>query len=143
MKNKVLWKPLEESIKSTNFFNFIKFLSKDVNFSIDTTLNPEIQYKQLYNWSISSPKIFWKSLLEFSKIKYDKDILSICDNVNKMPGAKWFEGIELNFAENLMSYRDNRVAIHFYGENKVYRTLTFNDLYRIITFLIILKTNFP
>ena len=133
MKNKVLWSPSKESIQSTNLFNFIKFISKDINFSIDTTLSSEFQYKQLYNWSINSPEEFWESFLKFSNIKYYKDIVSICDDINKMPGAEWFDGIELNFAENLLLYRNDKTAIHFFGENQVYRTLTFSDLYNQVS----------
>ena len=70
MKNKVLWSPSEESIKSTNLFNFIQFISNDKNFSIDTSLDSQSQYKQLYNWSINSCKEFWSSFLSFSNIKY-------------------------------------------------------------------------
>jgi acyl-coenzyme A synthetase/AMP-(fatty) acid ligase len=33
-----------------------------------------------------------------------------------MPGAKWFYGAELNFAQNLLRYRDDRTAIIFRGE---------------------------
>ena len=82
MKNKVLWSPSEKSIKSTNLSNFIQFLSNDKHFILDTTLSPESQYKQLYNWSISFPEDFWSSFFTFSNIKYSGNIKSICDNIN-------------------------------------------------------------
>ena len=46
-----------------------------------------------------------------------------------MPGARWFEGAELNYAENMLRYRDDRVAIHFWGEDQIRRQLSYRELY--------------
>ncbi len=46
-----------------------------------------------------------------------------------MPGAKWFKGARLNFAENLLQRRDDHPAIIFRGEDGTTRTLTFQELY--------------
>ena len=51
-----------------NLFHFIQFITDNTNFTLDTTLDPELQYKKLYNWSISSPEEFWSSFLVFSNI---------------------------------------------------------------------------
>ena len=48
-----------------------------------------------------------------------------------MPGAQWFNGARLNFAENLLRYRDNKVAIIFHGEQDAsLRTITYQELYQ-------------
>jgi len=47
-----------------------------------------------------------------------------------MPGAKWFSGARLNFAENLLRHRDDRVAIHFRGEDQIKSQLSYAELYR-------------
>ena len=52
MRSKSLWSPSEGFIQSTNIFDFISFISDDAGFSIDLDLDPESQYRQLYNWSI-------------------------------------------------------------------------------------------
>ena len=136
MKSKSLWNPSDSFVNSTNLTKFINFLSVNNNFSIDTSLNSEAKYKQLYNWSIHSSEEFWSSFLHFSNIKYYGDIDFVCDDVNKMPGAIWFSGIQMNFAENLLSNRDDRIAIHFYGEDQIYKTLTFNELYNRVSKLV-------
>ena len=136
MKSKSLWSPSDSFVNSTNLTKFINFLSVNNNFSIDTSLNSEAKYKQLYNWSIHSSEEFWSSFLHFSNIKYYGDIDFVCDDVNKMPGAIWFSGIQMNFAENLLSNRDDRIAIHFYGEGQIYKTLTFNELYNQVSKLV-------
>ena len=136
MKSKSLWNPSDSFVNSTNLIKFINFLSVNNDFSIDTSLNSEAKYKQLYNWSIHSSEEFWSSFLHFSNIKYYGDIDFVCDDVNKMPGAIWFSGIQMNFAENLLSNRDDRIAIHFYGEDQIYKTLTFNELYNRVSKLV-------
>ena len=122
MKSKILWSPSKDLIQSTNLYRFIHFISNDVNFAIDTNLDLESQYKELYNWSINSSEEFWLSFLKFSNIKYDGKVLSVCDDIYKMPGANWFEGSKLNFCENLLRYKDDHIAIRYYREdgNKVF-----------------------
>ena len=136
MKSKSLWNPSDSFVNSTNLTKFINFLSINNDFSIDTSLNSEAKYKQLYNWSIHSSEEFWSSFLHFSNIKYYGDIDFVCDDVNKMPGAIWFSGMQMNFAENLLSNRDDRIAIHFYGEDRIYKTLTFKELYNQVSKLV-------
>ncbi len=48
---------------------------------------------------------------------------------SKMPGAKWFSGARLNFAENLLRYRDDQVALIFKGEDHDSTTMTYSELY--------------
>ncbi len=46
-----------------------------------------------------------------------------------MPGAKWFTGARLNFAENLLRRRDDKTALIFKGESQPVRKLTYAELY--------------
>ena len=45
-----------------------------------------------------------------------------------MPGAKWFSGSELNYAENLLKGNPDQDAIISLGENKLVESLTFREL---------------
>jgi acetoacetyl-CoA synthetase len=49
-----------------------------------------------------------------------------------MPGAIWFDGTRLNFAENLLRRRDDKTAIVFKGEGQPVRKLTYNELYSAV-----------
>jgi acetoacetyl-CoA synthetase len=53
----------------------------------------------------------------------------VVDHVDKMPGAKWFSGARLNFAENLLRYKDNHTALIFKGEDRVEKRMTYAELY--------------
>jgi acetoacetyl-CoA synthetase len=52
-----------------------------------------------------------------------------------MPGARWFPGAELNFAENLLRYRDSHPAIIFRSEKNGERTITYAELYERVAAL--------
>jgi acetoacetyl-CoA synthetase len=49
-----------------------------------------------------------------------------------MPGARWFTGAELNFAENLLRYRDDRTALISKGEAQATRRMSYNELYTAV-----------
>jgi len=119
---KRLWTPSEERIKSTNLYRFMNIINKTYrqNFS---------EFESLYQWSIENISDFWASMWEFANIKFSTPYDQVVDNVGKMPGAKWFSGARLNFAENLLRYKDDQTALIFKGEDRVYKRMTYAELY--------------
>jgi acetoacetyl-CoA synthetase len=119
---KLLWKPSKERIQNTNMYRFMNFVNSkfDQNFS---------DYDSLYRWSITHIPDFWAATWEFVKIKSTKPYDQVIDDVTKMPGAKWFSGSRLNFAENLLRYRDQQTALVFRGEDRVTRKMSYAMLY--------------
>ena len=81
-------------------------------------------YMDLYKWSINNIADFWKAIWGFMSIEFSNDYSTIIDDEKKMPGAKWFEGSKLNFAENLLKYRDENIAVEFFGENEIALSIT-------------------
>ncbi|MBW2064399.1 MAG: acetoacetate--CoA ligase [Deltaproteobacteria bacterium] len=120
---KVLWRPSEDRIKASNMYRFMQFINE--RFGRDFK-----EYEELYRWSVENIPDFWASMWEFAEIRASKPYDEVVDDVFKMPGAKWFSGAELNFAENLLRYRDDEVAIIFKGEIGPSRKLTFRELYQ-------------
>ena len=119
---KILWRPSEKRIKSTNLYRFIRFINK--KFDLDFT-----GYESLYRWSINNIPDFWASFWEFAGIKTSKPYNRVIDDLGKMPGAEWFTGSRLNFAENLLRYRDDEPALVFKGENRDAERMTYGELY--------------
>jgi len=120
--SKKLWEPSQERIKRTNMYRFMNFINEKYNQSF-------IDYPSLYQWSIENIPDFWSSMWEFAGIKASKPYNQIVDDLDKMPGAKWFSGARLNFAENLLQYKDDQVALIFKGENMVDRRVTYAELH--------------
>ncbi|MBW1769177.1 MAG: acetoacetate--CoA ligase, partial [Deltaproteobacteria bacterium] len=119
---KLLWQPSEERIKGTNMYRFMNFTNE--KFNQDFT-----EYAPLYKWSVENIPDFWTSMWEFAQIKVSNPYEQVIDDVTKMPGAKWFQGARLNFAENLLRYRDDQVALIFKGEAQDSIKMTYAELY--------------
>ena len=86
-------------------------------------------YRDLYNWSVNEITCFWEAVWSFGNPVVSKDYHQVVDDDSKMPGAKWFSGARLNFAENLLRRRDNHTAILSRGEGKDDRKISYNELY--------------
>jgi acetoacetyl-CoA synthetase len=119
---KPLWEPSPELIEKTNMTRFIRFVNQKYGKTIQG-------YPQLYDWSINQIPDFWAAMWEFGKVRASKGYDRVVDDPTKMPGAKWFEGARLNFAENLLRYRDDRTALIFKGETREPKKVTYAQLY--------------
>jgi acetoacetyl-CoA synthetase len=87
-------------------------------------------YPELYWWSIEKPTEFWSAIWDYTGIISSKEFEAVVDDLGKFPGAKWFSGAKLNFAENLLRFRDERIAFISRSEGRERSTLTYSDLYR-------------
>ena len=119
--NNPVWTPSQKQIDRSQMTKFMKY----VNLSRHLSLN---NYDDLYSWSIQNIPSFWESVWKFCEVKYSTPYSEIVDDTSKMPGAKWFTGSQLNYAENLLRFKDSKPAIIFKGENQNPSILTYNDL---------------
>ncbi|HVN24348.1 MAG TPA: acetoacetate--CoA ligase [Syntrophorhabdales bacterium] len=122
---KPLWNPSIERIKNANMTKFIEFVNKRHNKQFKG-------YFELYDWSIANIPDLWASVWDFLEIKASKKYDKIVDDLKKFPGAQWFVGAELNFAENLLRYRDKKTAFVFKCETKPSKSITYEELYTIV-----------
>jgi len=120
--SKMLWQPSEDRILQSNMVRFIRFVND--HFTLD--LN---NYAELYDWSVTNISDFWAAMWDFAEIKFSRSYDRVLDQTQTMPGNKWFEGARLNFAENLLRYRDDRVALIFKGESNPVVRITYAELY--------------
>ena len=122
---KPLWKPGKEQKENSNISKFIAEVNKRHNLGIG-------DYDELYNWSIKTIPDFWATVWDFTGIRASKGYDTIVDDVAKMPGARWFGGSRLNFAENLLKYRDERTALVFRGETQRTAKMSYAELYDMV-----------
>ena len=119
--NNPVWTPSQKQIDRSQMTKFMKY----VNLSRHLSLN---NYDDLYSWSIQDIPSFWETVWKFCEVKYSTPYSEIVDDTSKMPGAKWFTGSQLNYAENLLRFKDSKPAIIFKGENQNFSILTYHDL---------------
>ena len=120
--SKLLWKPSGDQVKQTNLYRFMNV----VNEKYARDFN---DYASLYKWSIDHIADFWETTWGFADIIASEPYQQVIDDASKMPGAKWFSGTRLNFAENLLRYRDDRLALIFKGEDQSSIKITYAELY--------------
>jgi len=120
--SKMLWQPSEERIRQTNLYQFIEFVN-------ERTGNRFADYADLYQWSITEIEAFWGAIWDHGQVIHSRGYDRVVDDLDKLPGARWFEGAQLNFAENLLRYRDDRIAISFKGEGRETISITYAELY--------------
>lgn len=117
-----LWRPSEERIKNANITRFISFVNERHSLSISG-------YHRLYDWSIENREVFWAAVWEFGNVIASMPYEKVLEDSPTMIGAKWFIGARLNYAENLLRFRDNHVALVFKGEGLETVRMTYAQLY--------------
>ena len=117
-----LWTPSDERKRDANITRFIK----EVNARHELNL---VSYSDLYNWSVNHIPGFWAAVWDFAEIKFSGPYEKVIEDLTKFPGAQWFPGARLNFAENLLRYRDDRLAFIFKGETQTSKRMTYAELY--------------
>jgi acetoacetyl-CoA synthetase len=120
-----LWNPSAEQIHQANLTRFLKYVNGKHGKDFQT-------YFHIYQWSVENIPDFWARLWEFADLKASRGYDQVVDDARKMPGAKWFSGAHLNFAENLLRFRDARQAFIFRGEAHKRLTMTYAELYTTV-----------
>src|SRR3972149_1119105 len=89
---------------------------------------PDADYPALYQWSVEQPAAFWEVLFEFAGVIAERGTGPVLVDGERMPGARWFPGTRLNFAENLLRGPDGEPALIFRNERGTRRELSWREL---------------
>jgi acetoacetyl-CoA synthetase len=106
---KPLWVPSKERVEQANATDFMRFVNGKYGLKINSCA-------ELYDWSINSMPDFWAAMWDFGQVEASRMYDEVVDDLSRFPGAKWFLGSTLNFAENLLRRRDDGLAFVFRGE---------------------------
>lgn len=120
-----LWKPSEERIKQAAISRFMSLIDERHGAGFSS-------YSELYDWSVRNISDFWAAVWDFVGIKASKPYEVVVDDPTRMPGAQWFIGAKLNFAENLLRYRDASTAFVFRGETQKTVRMSYAELYESV-----------
>jgi len=125
MSDRPLWTPSPERIERAGLTRFIR--------QVGENLSGEVRdYETLWRWSIEHREAFWAAVWSFCDVRASRGWDTVLENGDAMPGAKWFPGTRLNFAENLLKWRDEQVALVFRGEDGRRESLTYAELYSLV-----------
>ncbi len=119
---RLLWQPSQQRIDEANITRFVEFVNRKHGLKI-------VSYWQLYDWSVERIPDFWAAMWDFVDVKASREYDSVVDDLEKFPGANWFPGARLNFAQNLLRFRDGYSAFVFKGETQRSSKVTYSELY--------------
>jgi acetoacetyl-CoA synthetase len=117
-----LWEPTAQDRERAEMTRFMRWAG-------ERTGSTFAGYGELWEWSVAEVEEFWAAVWEYCGVRASRPYERVLDS-RRMPGAHWFAGAELNYAENmLMRERDpNAVAVMHASELRELESLTWARL---------------
>lgn len=125
MTDTPLWRPNLQDLQKSPWMAFSKIAGEMAGQSLADPL-------ALQQWSITNREDFWSALWDYCGVRGSKGE-RIIENGNAMPGARFFPDAELNFAENLLTRSGAEPAILFRSENKLRRSMSWDELSALVS----------
>lgn len=117
-----LWQPSGIKISQSQLTAFMEIMAKKFAAPIDN-------YTAFHRWSVERSEDFWSGFWDFASINASVKGNAVLVDANRFPGARWFPESRLNFAENLLSRRDEHLALIGLDETGSRRTLSYTQLF--------------
>ncbi len=98
-----LWKPDAARAAASNMAAFAREAARVGQLELPPGGGQRVgDYDQLWRWSVAHPQRFWQLVWQFCQVRAARPADVVLGDALRMPGARWFEGALLNFAENLL-----------------------------------------
>ncbi len=120
-----LWQPSKQQIEAALITDFVAQQSPQFKFD-------DNDYQALHQWSIDQPEDFWQAVWRFCGVIGDTGNVA-CRRTTHMLDDRWFPNAQINYAENLLHANGHQPKISFFGEDKVHRELSFEQLHAAVS----------
>lgn len=120
--SKILWTPSEDQIKNCNISKYLIWLNE--NHQLDFQ-----NYDELWEWSVTDTKAFWKTIWDYFKIINHTETPSFVHSDDLMPDTHWFGGALLNYTEHIFRNKNEQFpALIFKDEEGQTQTISWQEL---------------
>jgi acetoacetyl-CoA synthetase len=117
----LLWEPPAEMVERSAMTRYMRWLESERDLRFDG-------YPPLWEWSVTELEDFWSSIWDYFEVESPTPYSAVLAE-RKMPGARWFEGAELNYAQHLFrGKRDDETAILHASELRDLTQLSWAEL---------------
>lgn len=116
----LLWEPSARGLEQSNIRRYMRWLDAEKGLEFST-------YPELWQWSVTEVEAFWESIWQYFDVRSEKPYERVL-SARAMPGARWFEGAELNYAEHALRHSGSGVAVVCRGEGGEKSRLTWDEL---------------
>lgn len=125
----LLWQPTEKQKNDANLTRYMRWLEAEKGLQFEN-------YHALWDWSVKDTVDFWESLWEYFEIHSHAPYAQVLQN-KWMPGAEWFSGSQLNFAEHVFRNETSETpAIIFRSETAEYEEISWESLKQQVSSLV-------
>ena len=117
------WRPTVEAIEAARITHFTNWLARERGLKF-------ADYDALWRWSVGDLDAFWSAVWDYFEIRSSRPRgCALADA--RMPGARWFPGVELNYVEQVFRHSTHTCpAIVFADESGARRELDWSELER-------------
>ena len=116
-----LWEPSAELVENARLTEFMRWLQSERGLGFD-------DYEALWRWSVDDLEAFWDAIWDFFGVQADGERGAVLGS-REMPGAEWFPGTRLNYAEHVFAGKDpSETAILHASELRELSELSWGEL---------------
>ena len=117
----LLWTPSSEQVRGSGFARWVEWMAQERGLAFSG-------YRDAWEWSTTEIERFWDSLWDFFDIQASRPYDTVLPE-RVMPGARWFPGAELNYAENALRHPDRASpALLFQSEIRPLSAISWDEL---------------
>jgi acetoacetyl-CoA synthetase len=117
-----MWTPSQARLASHQLSDFARFVAAR------TGRDFRYDYAALHEWSVGDRGAFWTSVIEYCGLVYEGSLSPALLDGQRLPGARWFPELRLNYAENLLRHPTAHDAVITCDEAGNHRTYSYGDL---------------
>lgn len=110
-----LWQPSPEHIQHARLTHYLAWLKRERGVSF-------VDYHGLWQWSVDDLDAFWQSIWDHFKVQASSPYHAVLGD-RTMPGAEWFPGAQLNFAEHILRNERQGDALLYLSESSALQGL--------------------
>ncbi|MCF6287842.1 MAG: acetoacetate--CoA ligase [Proteobacteria bacterium] len=117
-----IWKPNIATIVDLEVSKFQAYINRKFNLEI-------ANYQQLHKFSVAEPAKFWQAIVVFCQVDFIQPATHVVAYGEHKIDTDWFVDGRLNYAQNILKHRSDKIAIAFENEQGRLTSITYNQLY--------------
>ena len=121
-EHEILWRPSAEQVDGCRLTAYLRWLDAERGLRFNG-------YDDLWNWSVTDLDAFWGSIVEYFEVRFHTPAKRVIGR-RSMPGAEWFPGATLNYAEHALAHGGAEPALICRSEAGPRRELSRDELRR-------------
>ena len=119
----VVWEPSSEEVERAEVTAFARWIEETRSVRVTES------YDQLWRWSTDDVEGFWRAIWERYDVQASGRPKAVLSG-RELPGARWFEGVSLNYAEHVFRDRtEASTALFFAGEDRSFGSWSWGELH--------------